>query len=276
MKLGGDSWSVNDGKRSEQRANSPPRVLWVRLVLLWIAAIVVSWLFLDQVVSRWLFDHRVDWHHNTWLDGFRQLGKAGTPIWLLLAWSCITDRWRPTLALIVAMILVGVSVCPTKVLTRRCRPYMVMTTPEPSPPRIQDIPWHKKTSFPSGDAATAFAAATTLAYFLSGLWVPVLFATAGAIATLRVIVLAHYPSDVLAGALVGVLCGVVAVRWMARWRELDRFRAGIRWRYVVAVVLALVVFPVGPFVGMTSLRVFLDVYAVPLTILALLFYWTRR
>ncbi|MFH1343489.1 MAG: phosphatase PAP2 family protein [Pseudomonadota bacterium] len=72
-------------------------------------------------------------------------------------------------------------------------------------------------SFPSGHANTAFA----LAFAVSALWPqarPVMIAYAVAIALSRLVLLAHHPSDVVAGALVGVI-GAMAVRyWFAARR----------------------------------------------------------
>lgn len=269
---------VNRNQPPRQDAKAARCFIWVPLILLGIVAIGTSYLFLDSIVSRRLFDHPVDWHRNVWVNGFRQLGKAGTPIWLLLAWSGITNRWRPTLALILAVILVSVSVSPLKAITRRYRPNMVMTAYESVPSQTPGVPWQKRVSFPSGDTAVAFATAATLSCFVSRLWVPALFAAAGAIATLRVTALAHYPSDVLTGALIGVLCGLAAARWTARRRELDHFRAGVRGRLALALVLATVALVIAPFVGLASLQMFLRLYAAPLTILVLLYLadvWRR-
>ncbi len=278
MKSNGQPRFVDRNEPPRQDAKTARCFIWVPPILLWILAIGASCLFLDHVVSRWLFDHPVGWHHNVWVNGFRQLGKAGTPIWLLLAWSCITNRWRPTLVLILAMILVSASVSPLKAITRRYRPNMVMTAYESVPSQTPGLPWHKRVSFPSGDTAVAFAAAATLSCFLSRLWVPALFAAAGAIATLRVTTLAHYPSDVLTGALIGVLCGLAAARWTARRRELDHFRAGRQGRLALALVLATVALVLAPFVGLASLQMFLRLYAAPLATLVLLYLahvWRR-
>jgi membrane-associated phospholipid phosphatase len=72
-------------------------------------------------------------------------------------------------------------------------------------------------SFPSGHANTAFA----LAFAISALWPQarfVMLAYALAIALSRLVLLAHHPSDVVAGALVGVI-GAMAVRyWFAARR----------------------------------------------------------
>lgn len=72
-------------------------------------------------------------------------------------------------------------------------------------------------SFPSGHAITAFS----LAFAVAALWPPlrgIMIAYALIIATTRLVLLAHHPSDVLAGALVGV-GGAMAVRyWFAARR----------------------------------------------------------
>jgi undecaprenyl-diphosphatase len=67
-------------------------------------------------------------------------------------------------------------------------------------------------SFPSGHTTTVFALAAVLG-FLSERWFYPALALAGVIGVSRVAVGAHYPSDVLAGAVVGLL-GAYAVRWL--------------------------------------------------------------
>jgi len=72
-------------------------------------------------------------------------------------------------------------------------------------------------AFPSGHATTAFA----LAFAVSALWPrmrPFMLAYALVIAATRLVLLAHHPSDVVAGALVGTI-GAMAVRyWFAARR----------------------------------------------------------
>lgn len=64
-------------------------------------------------------------------------------------------------------------------------------------------------SFPSGHTGASFAAASALYFGKSRLWIP-----AGAIAVLiafsRLYLYVHYPSDVLAGAIIGIAFGCLA------------------------------------------------------------------
>jgi len=69
-------------------------------------------------------------------------------------------------------------------------------------------------SFPSGHTITAFAFAMALGYFLPRWRLPLL-AVAGLIGISRVVVGAHYPSDVLAGACIGVASAVLLRRLFA-------------------------------------------------------------
>ena len=60
-------------------------------------------------------------------------------------------------------------------------------------------------SFPSGHAATSFACAATLARYVPRRAAVALYVLAASIAWSRVYVGAHYPFDVLVGAVIGVL-----------------------------------------------------------------------
>jgi len=253
------------------------RVVWICLAVLGVLATAASYLLLDPMVSVWFLNHPSTWHRNIWVDAFRQLGKADVPIWLLVVWSCLTDKWRPTILTVAALILVGASVSPLKAITRRSRPHAVTVASS----QDEKISWQKKVSFPSGDTAVVFAAATTLSFSLGSLWTPALFMAAGAIGLLRVTASAHYPSDVLAGAMIGVLCGMAAMRWMAHRRELDQFHVQGRWRLIAALVLVLVIPFISPYIGMRSLQAFLKVYIIPLAVLTLVYLsasrlWVRR
>lgn len=80
-------------------------------------------------------------------------------------------------------------------------------------------------SFPSGEAAQAFALASVLASHSDSRWVQgAAYGVAGLLAVNRIAVDAHWTSDVVAGALIGTAIG----RWVVRRREgtLDSDRAG--------------------------------------------------
>jgi undecaprenyl-diphosphatase len=72
-------------------------------------------------------------------------------------------------------------------------------------------------SLPSGHAVNAFAAATAIGL----LWpktLPLLWAYAVTIAVSRVVLTAHYPSDVLAGAIIAIASVLLIRNWFAARR----------------------------------------------------------
>ena len=97
----------------------------------------------------------------------------------------------------------AVSNGPAKLLVRRRRPA------SPSRPALIRTP--RSTSFPSGHRASAFAFATATCIELPGL-APLVVPLASAVAYSRVYTGVHYPSDVAAGAAIGVASGVIATR----------------------------------------------------------------
>ena len=113
-----------------------------------------------------------------------------------------------------------------KFVFARPRPFNVVGIPEGGTPvqLLTVIPQPTSFSFPSGDAALAFGAAVALGIVSPRLrWPALLFAAA--IALSRVVVGAHYPGDVLAGALLGSLSGLVAPHAVALVRRRFHWRA---------------------------------------------------
>lgn len=94
-----------------------------------------------------------------------------------------------------------------KNLVARVRPCDVNTTVQLLIPRPEDY------SFPSGHTAASFA--TTAALFFAGkkkkLWIPALGLSV-LIAFSRLYLYVHYPTDVLGGLLVGILCGWIGAQ----------------------------------------------------------------
>jgi undecaprenyl-diphosphatase len=66
-------------------------------------------------------------------------------------------------------------------------------------------------SFPSGHAGSSFSSAMVLVHTNRRVGIPG-FALAALIAFSRVFLFVHYPSDVLAGACIGVLCALLVIK----------------------------------------------------------------
>lgn len=65
-------------------------------------------------------------------------------------------------------------------------------------------------SFPSGHTASSFAVSMVMLLMLPALFVPVIV-YACLMGFSRMYLLVHYPTDVIAGAVLGIICGTVAV-----------------------------------------------------------------
>ncbi len=250
--------------------------LWIGLILSGAVATFLIYLLLDEPVRQWLLAHPNTWHEYNWVNAFRQLGKAYVPIWLVLLWSCLTNRWRTTALTLMALLFVGLNVGPLKVLASR---------PRPNDPALfagyvaaldAHHAWEHRVSFPSGDTAGAFAVAVVLALSIRRPWAVLFLAAAGAIGLLRVTALAHYPSDVFAGMMVGVLAGWWSIHSAACWFSENTFTISGRGRILLGVLLVVLVPLLSPFVGMKALVIFLRFYGAAAAALLLLGALTRR
>lgn len=133
------------------------------------------------------------------------LGNAGI-IWIVLAVVLlILPKTRKTGIIVAAALLMDLILCNLilKNLVARVRPYDVNTVIAILIKKPLDF------SFPSGHTAASFAAMTAL--FLAKMkkaWIAALI-LAVLIAFSRLYFYVHYPTDVLGGAVVGILSGII-------------------------------------------------------------------
>ena len=146
---------------------------------------------------------------NEFLDAvmpaITSLGNGGI-IWIAIALIFITiKKYRPAGFAILAALLMHLLICNImlKPLIARIRPCDINTAVELLIPRPKDY------SFPSGHTAASFAASTVILYTDKRMGV-VAVIMAAAIAFSRLYLYVHYPSDVLAGAVIGVAFGVLS------------------------------------------------------------------
>src|ERR671931_1358426 len=120
-------------------------------------------------------------------------------------------RWGVIWLTLIAVALADWSATGVKALVDRPRPPVRYAEPKALVPVPHDA------SFPSGHAATSFAAATILS-FASPRLAPFFFLLAAAVAFSRVYVGVHYPLDVIGGAALGALLAI-ALRRLVRVRR---------------------------------------------------------
>jgi undecaprenyl-diphosphatase len=131
-------------------------------------------------------------------------------LWIVLALvlGAAYRRWGTMWLTVVAIALADWSATGLKALVGRDRPPLRYPEPKTLVPVPHDA------SFPSGHAATSFAAATMLSLAFPR-FAPPLFVLAAAVAFSRVYVGVHYPLDVIGGAVLGALIAIALRRLAA-------------------------------------------------------------
>ncbi len=146
------------------------------------------------------------------------LGNSGL-IWILLGLAMLAvKRTRvPGLLVLAAVIASGaIDNMVIKTVVDRARPYLAV-------PGIQNLITVHGSSFPSGHAGSAFAAAGVMWQTLPRLYGAAALVLAALIGLSRVYLGVHYPSDVLGGMLIGL-----TIAWSIVWlyrRSRQRVRA---------------------------------------------------
>jgi membrane-associated phospholipid phosphatase len=200
-------------KTEAEITRSSPRKIWIALIVTAVIALIAAFL-LDQATANWITTYsspelkrvmrivsRVgDWpaHVIVGAIGFAIAFVMGSKAWM-----------RIFLAMLIALALAGVTTRGIKIATGRARP-SVKTEAQWNGPQLSS----KYHAFPSGHTAssTAFFVALFLARKKIGgplLLIPILIAAS------RMILGAHYLSDVTFAAIIGVFSALLVARWLA-------------------------------------------------------------
>jgi undecaprenyl-diphosphatase len=153
---------------------------------------MLSW---DRRLESWIAGHRVS-ELDPVFRGLTYIGSWAI-VWLAIAVvvAALSRRWQVVLWVAVADVSAQLSTSLIKAVVPRDRPNVHTLVPA--------LHTH---SFPSGHAASSFACAVVLAAFVPRFRVA-LYVLAALIAFSRCYVGVHYPLDVVAGALLGLLLG---------------------------------------------------------------------
>ncbi len=181
-----------------------------------ILVIAISYLFIDLPVAR--FFHAQSQETRNVFEWITKAGVSTT--YLVVSFGLfIFFRWirrnrlhaDRTLLFFSSIALSGIVANIIKFLVGRLRPKMFFERG-----LYGFEPFHigyEFNSFPSGHATTVFAIATTCSIFWPKYRIP-LYLFAMIVAISRLVLTAHYLSDVLAGACIGTMTAIVMKRYM--------------------------------------------------------------
>jgi membrane-associated phospholipid phosphatase len=189
-----------------ERTRHPWTVAGIIVALSVIAA--VSIFTFDAPAAAWSREHTRGWFGRPWADPIKQLGKPVLPCLLIFAWASAARRWRAAVTVMLALLLVLVAINVIKPIVHRPRPYDRAAS---SQAMTFEKVFSRSWSFPSGDTAQSFAILAALTPFLGATGFTIVLAGASIVGVNRVLGGFHYPSDVLMGAVAGILCGCLAL-----------------------------------------------------------------
>ena len=163
-------------------------------------------------VLDWIAQHFHCALLDTLMPFFSALADIGF-IWILLGLLLLCRKaQRSTGIQVLLALILSVIVCNLilKNAVARIRPFDLNPMVELLVPRLEDP------SFPSGHSSASFAVVTVL-MIAKWRWRWVAAALAVLIAFSRLYLYMHFPTDVLGGICIGVLCGLLSVFLWKKW-----------------------------------------------------------
>ncbi len=186
------------------------------LLLLALVAVSLLWSAGQRLDARLFLFINLRRHHSRRLDRFMwlatQAGNLVVALGLAGLLAVLAFR-RLAVEVVLGTLTLWLLVELTKVLTDRARPFLALE-------QSRVIGWRERgRSFPSGHTTQTFFLVTLLIHqFQLAIWAAIiLYALAGVVGFTRVYVGAHYPRDVIAGAVLGTVWGVVAAMVDPYW-----------------------------------------------------------
>lgn len=162
----------------------------------------------DTQILWWIQEHLASPLMDALMPAITHLGDAGA-IWLVVTLALLLRRdtrvWGVSMIAALALCFVGGNLLLKPLIAR------------PRPCHLHELPLlialPSDFSFPSGHTMSSFAAAAVLLRY-SRLWGWAGFILAALIAFSRLYLFVHYPSDIGAGAVLGLLAGWLASRFI--------------------------------------------------------------
>ena len=244
-------------------------VVLLLLAGLLLAAAAVCFFAVDERVFSYLRENPQKWDRTLWAQALKLLGRGYPLIWLLLAWVWLTGKHKTVIVCLLALLITLAAVTVIKETVRRPRPRDVITAETKAG---DEKAIYKSWSFPSGDAASVFAAGAVLAFAMPWPATIVFAICCCGVAILRVVALAHYPSDVLGGAATGILSGWSAILIRNRYPEIENiFKGREKMLSFIGVILILIL--IWLLQGLDKLIILLEFYAPIVLIIAAADRW---
>lgn len=173
----------------------------------------------DEQALVWIAQHIRCGLLDPFMKVYTRLGDTGM---LFIALGLVLLLFRSTrkagfsalCAMLIGLVVVNFTIKP---LAARERPWLVIEN------FVNLVPEKDPNSFPSGHTNTAFAFALAVCMSAPKRWMKTAAVCAAAVMGLsRLYVGVHFPSDVLAGAMIGSLCGLAGA-WVVKmvWEYLS-------------------------------------------------------
>ena len=166
-------------------------------------------------------------YHSTWLNiffiKFTFIGDGIFSLILIAILYFLFKQKKIALALLCSFLISGIAVQIIKNLVHAPRPKLFFETRQYLY-FIDGVTYANHASFPSGHTTTAFAMAIVLAYFIKNkFWhLPILF-MAILVGYSRIYLAQHFLEDVIAGALLGSMCGILSIHIILNTKLVNLF-----------------------------------------------------